>query len=479
MLDDERLAPVFAIAAERRVPILIHGGRGLPPIADHLAHARRLVSRGAADHRARRHRRLSGLAGALRRQGGRLLRYLGVEPDRPAGASSGSCRPSRSCTPPTTRTAQQPQSLLIALRTARASGARRASRSSNLLAGNANRIADGEPPLAPSQPQGSDVARAADGARPHPPVPLDGDADAVRAPAGQLRRARARAQRDERAQRPRRGARPDSRGARSSRATSGGRCPRYQDDDRSPRRGTHDASRLIYSPTSWRSRRVSELALTVNGHEYELDAPIGMSLAQALREVVGLTGTKIACNEGHCGACTVQIDGVPTLSCITLAHTVSRRGDDDRRAARTSAGRCVRTRRRRAVRFLHARPGRLGGGARRCEPEPDPLTRSAIAWRATSAAAAPIRESRRRSCIGATDPYREGSRGPVRRRLARRRGGSAGHSGPTGRSRWSAATRCGRTEQSACGARRASPRTFNSPACCTRRCCGRRTRMRA
>jgi uncharacterized protein len=35
-LDDGRLAPVFAIAAERRVPILIHGGRGLPPIADHL-----------------------------------------------------------------------------------------------------------------------------------------------------------------------------------------------------------------------------------------------------------------------------------------------------------------------------------------------------------------------------------------------------------------------------------------------------------
>ena len=37
MLNDERLAPVFALAVERRVPILIHGGRGLPPIADHLA----------------------------------------------------------------------------------------------------------------------------------------------------------------------------------------------------------------------------------------------------------------------------------------------------------------------------------------------------------------------------------------------------------------------------------------------------------
>ena len=36
LLNDERLAPVFALAAERGVPILIHGGRGLPPIADHL-----------------------------------------------------------------------------------------------------------------------------------------------------------------------------------------------------------------------------------------------------------------------------------------------------------------------------------------------------------------------------------------------------------------------------------------------------------
>jgi aerobic-type carbon monoxide dehydrogenase small subunit (CoxS/CutS family) len=60
----------------------------------------------------------------------------------------------------------------------------------------------------------------------------------------------------------------------------------------------------------------------VNGGTYELDAPVGRSLADWLREDVGLTGTKIACNEGHCGACTVQVDGVPVLSCITLVHRV-------------------------------------------------------------------------------------------------------------------------------------------------------------
>ena len=43
---------------------------------------------------------------------------------------------------------------------------------------------------------------------------------------------------------------------------------------------------------------------------------------ETLRDDLGLTGTKIACGEGHCGACTVQLDGVPVLSCITLVHTV-------------------------------------------------------------------------------------------------------------------------------------------------------------
>ena len=52
-----------------------------------------------------------------------------------------------------------------------------------------------------------------------------------------------------------------------------------------------------------------ELRLTVNGREHRLDASIGTSLAHVLRERLGLIGTKIACNEGHCGACTVQVDG--------------------------------------------------------------------------------------------------------------------------------------------------------------------------
>jgi len=155
MLDDERLAPVFAIAAERRVPILIHGGRGLPPIADNLARlvetypdAQLIIAHaGIAD--------LSGLAGHFAGKAGvffdtsvwspiDLLSFFRLVPpeqilyasDYPYGA--------------------QPQSLLIALRTARSAGLSE-EQIVELLAGNANRIADGEPPLKPSQPQGADV----------------------------------------------------------------------------------------------------------------------------------------------------------------------------------------------------------------------------------------------------------------------------------------------------------------------------------
>jgi len=65
--------------------------------------------------------------------------------------------------------------------------------------------------------------------------------------------------------------------------------------------------------------------LSVNGELHELDVPVGRTLAEALREELGLTGTKIACGEGHCGACTVLLDGVPVYSCITLAHMVGER----------------------------------------------------------------------------------------------------------------------------------------------------------
>ena len=63
--------------------------------------------------------------------------------------------------------------------------------------------------------------------------------------------------------------------------------------------------------------------LRVNGQDYAVEAPVGRTLAETLREELGFTGTKIACGEGHCGACTVLLDGTPVLSCITLVHALN------------------------------------------------------------------------------------------------------------------------------------------------------------
>lgn len=65
--------------------------------------------------------------------------------------------------------------------------------------------------------------------------------------------------------------------------------------------------------------------LVVNGGRYAVDGPALRTLAETLRDDLGLTGTKIACGEGHCGACTVLLDGAPALSCITLVHAVGER----------------------------------------------------------------------------------------------------------------------------------------------------------
>jgi aerobic-type carbon monoxide dehydrogenase small subunit (CoxS/CutS family) len=67
------------------------------------------------------------------------------------------------------------------------------------------------------------------------------------------------------------------------------------------------------------------LELTVNGGRYGVAAPETRTLAEVLREDLGLTGTKVACGEGHCGACTVMLDGASALSCITLVHAVGAR----------------------------------------------------------------------------------------------------------------------------------------------------------
>jgi uncharacterized protein len=151
--DDPRLEPVFALAAEREVPILIHGGRGLPPIADSLA---RLVER-YEPTLIIAHAGIVDLAALAQHFCGRegvffdtsvwspidlLDLYRLVSPEQVLYASDYPY-------------GRQPNSLLMAIRTARASGLDDDQLCSVLSFGG-QRIADGEPPLPLSPPRGSD-----------------------------------------------------------------------------------------------------------------------------------------------------------------------------------------------------------------------------------------------------------------------------------------------------------------------------------
>jgi predicted TIM-barrel fold metal-dependent hydrolase len=152
---DDRLRPVFELAAERRVPILIHGGRGLPPIADGL---RRLVVDNPGAQLIVAHAGIADMASLAECFAGRagvffdtsvwspvdlLEFYRLVPPEQVVYASDFPY-------------GQQPSSLLIALRTARLSGLDD-TQVRDMLAGNATRIADGAEPKQPSKPLGSDV----------------------------------------------------------------------------------------------------------------------------------------------------------------------------------------------------------------------------------------------------------------------------------------------------------------------------------
>ena len=61
------------------------------------------------------------------------------------------------------------------------------------------------------------------------------------------------------------------------------------------------------------------IQLIVNGDRYDLVVAPWRTLADVLREDLHLVGTKVGCNQGDCGACTVHLDGRPVCSCLTLA----------------------------------------------------------------------------------------------------------------------------------------------------------------
>jgi len=61
------------------------------------------------------------------------------------------------------------------------------------------------------------------------------------------------------------------------------------------------------------------LNLSVNGQQWPLEVEPHLALSECLREELALTGVRVSCNQGHCGACTVLLDGEPVNACMMLA----------------------------------------------------------------------------------------------------------------------------------------------------------------
>ena len=66
-----------------------------------------------------------------------------------------------------------------------------------------------------------------------------------------------------------------------------------------------------------------KFSITVNGADAQVDAPDDMPLLWALRDLMGLTGSKYGCGIGQCGACTVHLNGAPVRSCLLPVGQVS------------------------------------------------------------------------------------------------------------------------------------------------------------
>jgi xanthine dehydrogenase YagT iron-sulfur-binding subunit len=79
------------------------------------------------------------------------------------------------------------------------------------------------------------------------------------------------------------------------------------------------AAETAREPEVLKAYETAKITLSINGRRHHLLVESRWSLLYVLREKLGLTGTKLGCERGECGACTILIDNVPRYACLTLA----------------------------------------------------------------------------------------------------------------------------------------------------------------
>ena len=369
-VNDPKLEAVFALAHERRLPVLIHAGRGLPPgmplelghVAERhpdasliLAHAA-IVAQAGIGKLARNVENIFFDSSTWTPLDQLNLLSL-VPPEQILWASD-------------IPYGEPLAALNVFARSARVSGA-----DDDLMRGmlhdNAARPARGPPPgetLGAARRPGVPhlvCARAGDdvyGRRHVATLARHAGAHRIPGPRGG-RAARGR---------PRRAGRGRALHARALDAMGRDARPRRAARSDRPRAGVAPAQ----PGAGGHGVGMSEIALALNGREWSARVPEGATLAELLREHVGLTGTKIACAEGTCGSCTVLVDGRAVLSCILLAAqaegcevtTIEGLGDE---GALSVLQRAFVEEDALQVRLLHRGPGRHGNGAAQGESPPD------------------------------------------------------------------------------------------------------------
>ena len=186
----------------------------------------------------------------------------------------------------------------------------------------------------------------------------------VAAPGGRCRRLRLRARRRRRSRRRRRRRSRPPRGRAGRPGAGGRRGAARAEGSRPARRGSCASGTACTVPVT----------IEVNGERHTLEVEPTRRLLGVLRDELALTGAKLGCGEGACGACAVLLDGAPAVSCLLPVGAVEGRSvttiEGLARARGAPAG-AVRRRGRPPVRLLHARPDRLGDRPARGDAGPD------------------------------------------------------------------------------------------------------------